>query len=118
MNLTELSCSDKVKVSRVVINRKRLFNVIFGETVQPDLALRGQPLNKDKLTTGLKSDQELHQLIEDEYTKSDVESYKGNAFTNLKKVGFLMRLYLHQSIGKKTLSHLRTCVLATIYVIL
>ena len=39
LNLTEMSCSDEVKVSRVIIHRKQLINVLFSEIMRPDLTV-------------------------------------------------------------------------------
>ena len=75
-------------------------------------------MNKDELTAGFKTDQELHQIVTYEYHTLDVESYKSNALPDFKNSKLLMRLYSHQLIGNKSLSLLRTFVLTTIDVLL
>ena len=73
------------KSNRSIINRRRFINLLFSDMCRPGLALRGQSLNKDDLTAGLKTDQRLHELVSTEYNNKDVLSYGRNAFPNMKK---------------------------------
>ena len=73
------------KAKRCNINRKRFINVLFGDICRPGLALRGQPLDKDQLTAGLKTNQLLHELISNKYNNKYIESYSRNAFLNINK---------------------------------
>eukprot|EP00978_Attheya_sp_CCMP212_P049246 scaffold636305_cov126-Attheya_sp.AAC.1 len=45
------------------INRKRLCNVMFGDTVRPSMETRGKSLTKEDLTNGMKLDETLFRFI-------------------------------------------------------
>ena len=70
-------------VSSNSINRKRYLNVIFSDTVRPNITLLGASLDKDDLTAGLKQDQTMHTIIAGEYNKKNVKAYDGNAFPDI-----------------------------------
>ena len=53
------------------VNRKRYFNVLFCDEIQPKLALRGQSLTKEQMTEGLKTDELLHKEIILEYNNKE-----------------------------------------------
>jgi len=66
------------------ISRYRYANVIMGENCRPFIATRGKPLNKDELTDGMKTDEELHRLIATEYNDRSNKHYGTNAFPSQK----------------------------------
>ena len=68
---------------RVVINRRRLLNVLFSDIVRPKLAEVGATLTKDELDKHLKQDQRFHETVAMEYNKKGVIAYDKNAFPNL-----------------------------------
>ena len=85
LNPTMESDSEDVDSSKkIVLNRRRYLNVLFSDTIRPHVALKGKSLSKDDLTAGLKTDQELHMLISEEYNTPNVALYSGNAFPLLK----------------------------------
>jgi hypothetical protein len=65
---------------RVVINRRRLLNVLFGDIVRPHLATLGTSLSREDLDSGKKIDQQFHEMVAVEYNKTGVSSYDENAF--------------------------------------
>ena len=75
----------ETKMSKVLINNRRYLNVIFSDIVRPKLATLGEPLSKVELDAGLKKDQKFHELVVEEYNKSDVLEYGTNAFSYLIK---------------------------------
>ena len=50
-----------------MVDYRRYLNVIFSDKTRPHLAMMEQLLNKDELTTGMKTDHEIHELIVREY---------------------------------------------------
>ena len=66
---------------RIHVNRKRYCNVIFSDGIRPLLANRGEPLTKDQLTEGLKTDEILHRSIIKEY--NNPEKHNIDAFPQL-----------------------------------
>lgn len=51
----------------VIINRKRLCNVLFLDKVHLQLVTRAKSLTKEELTFGIKAREELFRLVADEY---------------------------------------------------
>ena len=68
---------------RVVINRRRLLNVIFSDMVRPKLAEVGATLTKAELDKHMKQDQHFHETVASEYNKKGVIAYDKNAFPRL-----------------------------------
>lgn len=63
----------------VRVNRSRLINVLFGDVVRPQLALRAKAIPKDDLTRGRKTGQDFYELVVKEY-HSKTEFYGVNHF--------------------------------------
>ncbi len=57
---------------KLPVNKFRLANVVFGEICRPDMATRGRCLNKDELTEGKKTDEDLYKLVATEYNGEGV----------------------------------------------
>jgi hypothetical protein len=55
---------------RVIINRKRLLNVCFGDVLRPNLGERGGSLTADELTRGVKRGQLFFGSVADEYNNT------------------------------------------------
>ena len=104
-NLDESSLITGSESNRSIINRRRFINVLFSDVCRPKLALRGQPLNKDDLTAGIKTDQRLHELVSTEYNKRNIISYGKNAFPNIKKDATVTLQNLTLLRGKKVRNH-------------
>ena len=64
----------------IVLNRKRLINVLFGTAVKPKFALRGRTLTKPQLQAGEKTDQALCEDIIREYNKN-LPKYSQHAYS-------------------------------------
>ena len=71
---------------RSLVDRRQYLNVIFSDLIRPHLAMMGQSLDKDELTAGKKTDQEVHELIVREYDDRDNIEYTRNAFPLLPSV--------------------------------
>jgi hypothetical protein len=57
------------------VNRYRLANVLFSDTVQPVVMGRGKCLTRQELDVGLKTDQEVFEKVALEYNKKGVDDY-------------------------------------------
>ena len=68
---------------RLIINRKRLANVVFSDKVKPDYAARGGGLDRAALQNRERTDQRMCELIIDEYNKSMVAEYGAHAHDNV-----------------------------------
>ena len=75
---------DSPNTSNITINRRRYLNVIFSDTVRPLIATKGESLNKDDLTSGLKQDQVLLTKIAEEYNKP-IPEYAADAHPEIEK---------------------------------
>lgn len=66
---------------RVIINRKRLLNVCFGDVIRPNLGERGRALTPEELTRGIKRGQVFFQSVVEEY--NNPANYNNNEHPNI-----------------------------------
>ena len=78
---TEAKEKKKAYLKRsVTINRRRLLNVVFLDTVRPQLSNLGVALSRAEVDAGRKTDQVFHELVASEYNKTHVVEYGENTF--------------------------------------
>lgn len=70
---------------RSYVNPKRFCNVILSDAIRPLFATRGEPLSKDDLRKGLKTDEILHRNITKEY--NNPEKHNTDAHPRLQNCG-------------------------------
>ena len=64
------------------LSRIRYANILFSESIRPQIVNHDKTLNNDELTAGRKTDQALHEKIASEYNDKNNESYRKVAFSD------------------------------------
>jgi hypothetical protein len=75
----EVEAKNKKKATegkkKPAINRHRLANVIFSESVRPAVLPFGKALKKNDLESNLETNQKVYELVASEYNKGEVKDY-------------------------------------------
>jgi hypothetical protein len=81
------SPSSKKKVAESgKVNRFRLLNVLFGDSIRPRLHERARNLHKNEMTLGRKTGQSFYEVVVDEYHSLDIDDYDEQQFPGIVKL--------------------------------